>query len=231
MSPNRNSISQNEYTSFFMNPVLQIEGLSYSTPTGRPLQQDLNISVKSGQLLLISGSNGCGKSTFLKLLMREMPVRVGKLTSSFPREQVEYLPQLENTEVHMPMVLKDVLTLSQSKQFSLQEINQIGLVSEAQLDSAWNTASGGERKRTLLTRALLRNPRLLVLDEPMNHLDEASRRVMSRVLSDFLKAATPKIPRAVVMVCHQGLEKEEEPLFDFVPLDLDKSREMSSFTC
>lgn len=208
-----------------MTSVLKVENLSYSTPTGRPLQNGLNLAVQPGQLLLISGSNGCGKSTFLKLLMKEMPVKVGRLESSFPRNEIEYLPQLENTEVHMPLVLKDVLALSQAKTFSLQEIKGIGLVSEAQLDSAWNTASGGERKRTLLTRALLRKPKLLVLDEPMNHLDEASRRVMSRVLSNFLKGTTQESPRAVVMVCHQGLEADELPLFDVVPLDLDRSRE------
>jgi len=195
-----------------MTDVIEISNLSYTTPLGRPLQRGLSLKIKPGQLLLISGSNGCGKSTFLKLLMRELPVKTGKLECRFASERIEYLPQLENTEVHFPLLLNDVLRISQREKVTQKTLEDIGLLSETQLESAWNTASGGERKRALLTRALLRNPHLLVLDEPMNHLDNESRAIMSRTLSNFLKKSTQQNPRAVVMVCHQGMDLDKTRL-------------------
>lgn len=207
-----------------MDSVVEIENLEYATPLGRPLQRSLNVSLKAGQMLLLSGSNGCGKSTLLKLLMQEQAVYQGKLQCRIPLLNTEYLPQLENTEVHLPLLLKDVLSISQDGKISKETIQEIGLLTNTQLNSAWNTASGGERKRALLTRALIRNPSLLVLDEPMNHLDQVSRSIMSRALSNFLKKSTLDSPRAVVMVCHQGLEEDEEALFKTVKLNLDETR-------
>lgn len=201
--------------------LLDAQGLTYGTPTGRVLQRDLAFSVRSGQALLISGSNGCGKSTLLRILLGEAAPLAGAFRCQFPRERIEYLPQLENTEVHLPLTLRDVITVSCGRRLPWERLAVYGLLRPEHLDLAWNGASGGERKRTLLTRALLRDPRLLVLDEPMNHLDEESRRAVARSLAEFLARSKPEAPRAVVMVCHQGLPEEEGALFSLVPLDLE----------
>lgn len=206
-----------------MKPVLRVENLSYATPLGRPLQSGLTLSVSSGQLLLISGTNGSGKSTFLRILMKEIMPKAGTFRCSIPLEQVEYLPQLENMEVHFPLTLKEVLSISQTGPISWDAVDAIGLLDREQLNTAWNAASGGERKRALLTRTLLRGPSLLVLDEPLNHLDKSSRTAMSKVLAEFLLGASETSPRAVVMVCHQGLENVERELFDIVNLNLEKT--------
>lgn len=201
--------------------LVKSERLTYGTPDGRVLQRGLNFSLEPGKLLLITGSNGCGKSTLLRMILGELNPMSGSVGVSKEPDKVAYIPQLENTEVHMPLTLGDVLTISHSD-FDLKRALSFGLLSEDQLDINWNTASGGERKRTLLTRILMREPDLLIFDEPMNHLDDLSRKIMMRVMSRFLNEEGKR--RGILMVCHQGISEAEKELFDWENLDLDSSR-------
>jgi len=200
-------------------PIVEAHRLTYSTPTGRVLQKDLSFRVLPGQMLLVTGSNGCGKSTLLRTLLGESTHYWGHINVNVDGSKQVYLPQLENTEVHLPLTLLDVLRISQRGLVSREQAKAFGLLREEHLEASWNSASGGERKRTLLTRALMQNPRLLVFDEPMNHLDRNSRAAMVSVMARFLKERSD---RAIVMVCHQGLKPEERMHFDVVPLDLDR---------
>ena len=199
--------------------ILHANALSYGTPDGRVLQRGLSFAVAGGQMLLISGPNGSGKSTLLRALLGQMRPLRGDVRFTAPLERVEYIPQLENTEIHFPVTLGDVLAISLGRPVRWEEVARYSLLEEWQLGQPWNTASGGERKRTLLIRALMRQPRVLIFDEPMNHLDAVSRQEMLRMMARFL-GETSAEPRAIVMVCHQGLHDEERELFDVVALRL-----------
>lgn len=203
-----------------MEAILSADKVTFGTPDGRPLQQNISFHIESGELFLVSGSNGCGKSTLLRILMGEREADQGATRWAVPRTKITYIPQLENTEIHLPVTLRDVLEMTPGRRPREEEYMRFGLLRRDLLPLAWNTASGGERKRTLLARALLTDPSVLVFDEPMNHLDVASRRIMIRVMKNFLDAATPDSPRAVVMVCHQGLPEDEAVLFRVVRLGL-----------
>ncbi len=202
-------------------PLLEAKNLSYGVPGGRLLQENLSFRLEPGQVLLVSGSNGCGKSSLLKVILGEQPLAGGRLYCAISAKRTDYLPQLENTEMHLPLTLRDVLSLSQAGDIDDSRIGAYQLLGSEHLKLAWNSASGGERKRVLLTRSLLKDPQLLVFDEPMNHLDEKSRAAVTRAIAQFLKSSTPATPRAVVMVCHQGLSPEESSQLDVVPLHLE----------
>lgn len=197
---------------------IRARALSLATPTGRVLQEGLNFDVSGGQMLLVTGSNGCGKSTLLKTLLGQWPVHKGTLQLRASDTEIAYLPQLENTEIHLPFTLNDVLNISRPAKVSWTDVEKFGLLRRETLSAAWNTASGGERKRALLTRALLRSPSVLVFDEPMNHLDAESRRAMIRFMASFLGDSEKQ--RAIVMVSHMGLDGDELDLFNLVPLNL-----------
>lgn len=169
-------------------------------------------------MLLVTGSNGCGKSTLLRTLLGEATHYWGHVCTKVDASRQVYLPQLENTEVHLPLSLFDVLRISQPCAVTKDQAKAFGLLNDEHLDAAWNSASGGERKRTLLTRALMQDPSLMIFDEPMNHLDKSSRAAMIAVMARFLR---DRSDRAIVMVCHQGIRPEERLQFDVVPLDLD----------
>src|SRR5690606_37113443 len=109
-------------------------------------------------------------------------------------------PQLQNVAFHLPLTLWDVLRISHAGPLQEEDVLRFGLLQARHLKLAWNTASGGEKKRTLLTRALLHRPRVLILDEPLNHLDHASRDQVSQVLDDFV--AGDKQQRSIILVSH-----------------------------
>lgn len=180
--------------------MLKVQGLSYGTVDERPLIRDLSLTVRQGQIVTVTGPNGIGKSTLLKILTAEHPRTAGSIDFHVPRSEVIYLSQLHNREFHVPLTLRDVLRFARSR-----HEEQPGLLTADQLPRLWNTASGGERQKTLLTKALQDQGRLLLLDEPMNHLDVQGRQVLRQALEQYVFDQR----RAVLMICHEKALKED----------------------
>ena len=120
-----------------------------------------------------------------------------KISLNLSRKRIDYLPQVQSSRFHIPMTIRDALKLSSNK-VDLEQALKFGLLDKRHLDLHWNTASGGEQKRILLTRSLLKDPDILVLDEPLNHLDVHSRDTICKALSDFVRREN----KAIVMVSH-----------------------------
>lgn len=194
--------------------MIWAKSLSYGPPGGPALVKEVDFEVRPHQLLWVRGPNGIGKSTLLKVLMGQMRARKGRFGLNVPKNRVAVLPQLQNTGFHLPVTLRDVLEISRSStrtgRSQAQErdlesaVSAIGLIEPRQLGLSWNTASGGERKRTLLTRLLLQRPSVLLLDEPMNHLDPSSQKFVRQAIARFLRRAKGEAneDRAVLLVSH-----------------------------
>lgn len=211
-------------------PLIHATQLTYGTPTGKALASELTFQLHAGQILIITGPNGSGKSTLLKVLMGQVRPFRGRCEVTVSRKKIGFLPQLQNTEFHLPLTLLDVLEISAGNKIEPREIIEIGLLDRAHLQLAWNTASGGERKRTLLTRLLLQKPSLLLLDEPMNHLDTESRKRVQRALSEYLSIAGPiaqagarNSERAIALVSHDKALASGLSAGKIVPLALGEA--------
>ena len=150
----------------------------------------VNATLHAGDLLLIEGPNGSGKTTLVRALLE----RSG-LTGFV------YLPQMGNVRFFLPLSVADVIRLVVPA--TDEQILEIGLLGSSSLSRPWNTASGGERQKALLTRLFLRQERILVLDEPFNHLDRKSRvqavRLIARARVDG---------RAVILITHEQSDLE-----------------------
>lgn len=181
-----------------MTELLRVDDLSFATPDRRPLVSALSFVVRAGEILTICGPNGVGKSTLLHILSAHAPQQKGSVLWQVAASERVLLPQLHNRDFHIPMTLGDVLSFS-GRRPEADAIERIGLLHRSDVQRAWNTASGGERQKTLLTRALLEEPRVLLLDEPLNHLDLASRLRLYEVLQSFVASSA----RAVIMVSHE----------------------------
>lgn len=179
-------------------PLVTLSDVSYATPDGRALGKDINCELQCGEVLLITGPNGSGKSTLLDIILGKRPCNSGTVQCNLPAASISYLPQLQDTETHMPFSLRDVVTAQ--KAVVDDEIVALGLLEKTHLKLSWNSASGGEKRRTLLTRTLLAEPELLVLDEPFNHLDSDSRGVMLSSIQHFVSVMS----RSVVLSTHEG---------------------------
>lgn len=202
-----------------MKPLLSVHDLAYGI-AGRTLARGLRFELHAGNLLHVSGPNGSGKSTLIKVLQGNHPKRSGRIRIRVARDKIEVLPQLQNLHFHFPVTLRDVLEIALPFRFDEEQAMSFGLLEKRHLALAWNTASGGERKRTLLTRALLRSPNLIFLDEPLNHLDEGSSALVVRAMKKFLGQAD----RAAVWISHSGDLEHELGKLAVKRIELGESR-------
>ncbi len=183
-----------------MSRILSCKNLSYGTRANRVLAKHINFDIDSSTILIVKGANGSGKTTFLKVLLGEHQKLSGEVNLGVEARSVSYLPQLQSPFFHLPVTLQDLLEIDPSH--SSHDYTEIGLLEDRHLSLSWKTASGGERKRTLITRALMSEPKLLILDEPFNHLDDQSKQAVTDGLIKYMKERNG----AVIMVSHESEE-------------------------
>ena len=138
----------------------------------RRLLDDVSFYLEEGDKTGIIGINGTGKSTFLKVLVGQLPPDRGTVTRN-PNVQISYLSQnppmeddatvLEQVFLHFPAEFR-ALNEYEAKTM----LNKLGITD---YDQKVGTLSGGQRKRVALAAALIHPADVLVLDEPTNHLD------------------------------------------------------------
>ena len=206
-------------------PLVAASGLSWTSPDGRCLFQQLGFQLQGGEILLITGPNGSGKSTLLNQILQGLDqgsIGSGILKSHVEAEEIAFIPQLQSLEFHLPLTLVEVLEIHMNRKVNTEEATFFGLLDPEHLNRTWNTASGGERQRTLLTNALLGNPRLLILDEPFNHLDQESQQRMLKAIVDFLKDDEFR-PRAAILVSHLGVVELEQANVQVIRIELGKA--------
>ena len=173
-------------TSHLGRSVLQLEDLSVGYDPARPLLQDINLQVQAGQRIVLSGPNGCGKTTLLRTVMGGLPpltgrvllgssVRIGIMSqdlSNLPAEQtpVECVGQAFPNQTEARRYLASYLLAGD------EVLKPVKLLSY------------GQRARLELALLILNGCNLLLLDEPINHLDIPSRTQFELALDQFTGA-------------------------------------------
>ena len=195
-----------------LSPLIEAHGLRLLGAAQNLLAGPLDVDLKSGDCLFVSGANGSGKTTLLRTLAGAHSAYEGHLIRRVDQSKIAYLPQLSNVRFHLPLTLFDVLSMARTDLLHeeiLNRTNKIGLIEPETLNRDWNSASGGERQRLLLTRIFLSDPAVLLLDEPANHLDATSRRQLLELIERFV--AEPNKQRAAVIVTHETDLKAKFP--------------------
>ncbi|WP_025118774.1 MULTISPECIES: ABC-F family ATP-binding cassette domain-containing protein [unclassified Serratia (in: enterobacteria)] len=157
-----------------MTTLLSAQSVGIDTAFG-PLLAEVSFSLKKGDRIGLIGHNGCGKSTLLKILSGDIPASTGSVTPSHQCLMARVEQHLPETLYHCTL-LEAVLTGLADGQHQPERWQGEVLLAELGFDrAAWDltagTLSGGQHTRLLLARALIRQPDLLLLDEPSNHLD------------------------------------------------------------
>ena len=147
----------------------------------------------------IVGNNGTGKSTFIKMLLGEVPVDEGRIvigdTVRFGYFSQEGLQFSENQKViDVVRDIAEYVELGGGKKLSASQLLQYFLFTNEQQYNYVYKLSGGERRKLYLCTVLMRNPNFLVLDEPTNDLDIVTLQILEEYLQDF--------PGCVIVVSH-----------------------------
>ncbi len=171
----------------------------------------VSLSVDKGDFMAITGPNGGGKTTLLRVMLRLLRPSSGKV--AYYKEGVEtkrlrigYLPQKSNIDTRFPITLGEAIKSGQikgifSRRTAQDEIDFNRVVDlcgvREYLDRTVGMLSGGQLQRTLLARALVSNPEVIVLDEPLSYVDKTFERQIYSMMEDLAKE------HSIVLVSHE----------------------------
>lgn len=192
-----------------MRKVLEVEDVSYSIK-GMSILEDVNLSLEEGDYLAIMGPNGGGKSTLLKIMLGLATPDRGdvKIFGKKPekvRNLTGYLPQRVIFDQDFPInVFETVLTgryrgllkgyNKEDKKAVIKALKDVEMLEYK--DRQISRLSGGQMQRVFIARAIVRNPKILFLDEPMASVDPEMQKSFYELLSLLNKRMT------IVLVSH-----------------------------
>ncbi len=179
------------------NDVLYGEELAKSFGYGsekRELFKNVNFDIKRGERICIVGANGVGKTTLLKIMMKELDpdsgyIKIGHNVTFGYYDQGQLLLNGQNNLLEE---MKDAYRAYTDTE--MRSILGRFLFTADTVFQPISSLSGGERARLTLLKIMLSNSNVLILDEPTNHLDISSKEVFEEALSDY--------PGTVIVVSH-----------------------------
>lgn len=161
--------------------VLTEIGLSYH---GRTVLESVSLAVKPARITTLIGPNGAGKSSLVKVALGLVKPNRGRVNRK-PALRIGYMPQRLHIDASLPLTVAAFLALAGKLERRAIDaaLAECGV---AELGAApLQSLSGGELQRVLLARALLREPELLVLDEPVQGVDVAGQAELYALIADL----------------------------------------------
>jgi len=177
-------------------PLAELDGLNV-TLSGRTILHDVALRIAAGEIITVIGPNGAGKTTLIKVLLGLQRVTRGRVFVR-PGLKIGYMPQRLQIDDILPLTVRRFLGLA--GRFSRERIEAVlaEVGAGALVDQPIQGISGGEMQRVLLARAVLREPDLLVLDEPAQGVDVAGQGELYRLIARI----RDRHGCAVLMVSH-----------------------------
>ena len=174
-------------------PLITLDHVAFAA-NGRDILHDITFTIGRDQILTIVGPNGAGKSTLLALILGHKSPTGGTITRA-KWLKMGFVPQKFHPPADLPMTarrfLRDIPQAAESPWLSRLNIAHL-------LDTPLQTLSGGETQRLLLARAMLRQPDLIVLDEPAAGIDPVALGDYYQTIRDWQRGTRA----AVLMVSH-----------------------------
>jgi cell division transport system ATP-binding protein len=196
--------------------MIDFYNVSKVYPSGTHALNGINLSIKTGEFVFIVGASGAGKSTFLKLIMREEEpsdgriVINGKNLNRIKRREIPYLRRSMGI-VFQDFRLIDKMNVYDNVAFAMRAVGAtataikkrvpyilelVGLAHKAKRRPS--ELSGGEQQRVSLARALVNNPSMIIADEPTGNIDPKMSYEIMKLLNAINEQGT-----TVIVVTHE----------------------------
>lgn len=171
--------------------VIKIKDVK-TTYNGHTAISDVTFNIEKGEYVCLVGENGSGKSTLLKTIVGLNKKDSGEIKLSIEPEKVSYLAQNNLVDINFPATAKEIIMTGVQKHgkfpFYNKEDHKIfkKICNDLSINDIINKQiselSGGQRQRVMLARALIREPELLILDEPCSGLDSYITKEFYKIL-------------------------------------------------
>ena len=196
--------------------MIKIEGVSKSYGNGAPALSNLNLEIEEGEFVFVVGASGSGKSTFIKLLLKELnptegtivvdDVNLSKLKSRGTakyRRKVGVVFQdfrlLQDRDVYSNIAFAQRVIGASPREIKKNVARVLSLVGLSEkYRSNPSELSGGEQQRVALARALVNKPQYILADEPTGNLDSRN----SQDVMTLLTQASRRFQQTILMITH-----------------------------
>jgi zinc transport system ATP-binding protein len=148
---------------------------------GKAVLEGADLEVHAGEIVTLIGPNGAGKTTLVRIVLGLLKPDRGEIWRK-PDLRVGYMPQKLHIDATLPLSVLRFLRLVPRVDRARAQAALVEVGAEQVIDSPLQRISGGEMQRVLLARALLREPQLLVLDEPVQGVDIAGQAELYRLI-------------------------------------------------
>lgn len=196
--------------------IIEIEELNFGY-SGEYVLKNLNMKIERGEFAVIQGNNGSGKSTLLKLILGELKRDSGSIRvlgheienlNSF--SDIGYVPQVNSVnKISFPVTCIELVALGLYDEFGFIKIPRKRHLKRAEeaiksmgmdeyIRTPFNEMSGGQQQRVMIARAIVKNPEIIILDEPTVGVDQISKESFIELISDMNKTGV-----TIVMVTHE----------------------------
>ncbi len=164
-------------------PLIRLQQVSVGFRQESVLE-NVQLTVSAGEIVTLIGPNGAGKTTLVRAVLGLLKPDSGSVWRK-PRLRIGYMPQKLTVDPTLPLSVLRFLRLvpGVDRHTALAALAEVG--AEQVIDSPLQNISGGELQRVLLARALLREPELLVLDEPVQGVDVAGQAELYRLITQL----------------------------------------------
>lgn len=192
-----------------MKPIIELSHIKYSYEDALALN-DISLKINTGEFIFLTGPNGCGKSTLFKLLnglifpqsgtylfdnqeINEHSLKNMLFAKKF-HKRLGYVFQNPEVQLFNPTVYDEIAFGPRQMNLSSEEVDARvnSLIEFLQIQKLINRApyhlSGGEQKKVAIAAVLALNPDVIIMDEPLNGLDNKSREWVKTFLQEFSKS-------------------------------------------